>query len=203
MPEFLSDLPVTDLVPDGRHGRNDGAPGVVAQVVDRLAVATLAARKGAVGRVTDTARDLFGISLLDAPQVSVGPNLVLIGTAPGRWLAAAHETPHMLVARLREAFGNNTAVTDQSDANLVLDVYGSSVRDALAKLVPVDLHPSAFGPANAAATSVALIPLVFWQLNDSPAYRFAVPRSFGPAFLRALTAASAEFGIEVLGTGRG
>ncbi len=94
-------------------------------------------------------------------------------------------------------------MTDQSDANLVLDIYGPQVGVVLAKLVPVDLHPSVFTTGDVAATLVALIPLTFWQLNDTPAYRFAVPRSFAPAFLRALVAAGAETGIDIIGTERG
>ncbi|MEP9378313.1 sarcosine oxidase subunit gamma family protein [Aquabacter sp. CN5-332] len=203
MSEILSDHPVTDLVPDGRYGRPDGEPGVIARVVENLALVTVAARKGVTASVVQAAQDAFGFPLTDAPKVSFNPDLAFIGTAPGRWLAATHRAPDALISRLNTAFGDRAALTDQSDANLVLDVYGPRVGEALTKLVPVDIHPSVFAPGDAAATTVALIPLLFWQLNDSPAYRFAVPRSFAPAFLRALTASAAEFGFEITGTGRG
>lgn len=203
MSEILSDHPVTDLVPDGRYGQPDGEPGVIARVVENLALATVAARKGAIMSVVQAAQDAFGFPLTDAPKVSFGPDIAFIGTAPGRWLAVTHRAPDVLISQLRTAFGDRAALTDQSDANLTLDVYGARVGDVMAKLVPVDIHPSAFAPGDAAATSVALIPILFWQLNDSPAYRFAVPRSLAPAFLRALTAGAAEFGFEITGTGRG
>ncbi len=203
MSEILSEIEVTDLVPEGRHGRHDGAPGVTAQVLTGLALATVVARKGAVGRISAGAMGSFGIALADAPKVSFLGDLSFIGTGPGRWLAAKGGSSDFLLTHLHEAFGDSAAIADQSDGNLVLDIFGPRVVDTLIKLVSVDLHPSVFGPGDAATTSVALIPLLFWQLNDSPAYRFAVPRSFGPAFLRALTASAAEFGCEIRGTGRG
>lgn len=203
MSEILSHLPATDLVPSGRHGRQDGPAGVVAYGVERLALATLTARKGAAPQVIAAAASVFGIALEDAPKVSLAPEAAFMGTSPGRWLVSSGEGAEGLEARLRDAFAGLAAVTDQSDANLVLDLYGPQVGAVLAKLVPLDLHPSAFTTGDVAATLVALIPLTFWQLNDSPAYRFAVPRSFAPAFLRALVSAGAEFGIEISGTGRG
>lgn len=203
MSEILSHLAVTDLVPPGRHGRAEGEAGVIAHPVPRLALATLAARKGMVPEVAAAALAAFGITLADGPKVSFSGDISFIGIGPGRWLVSASQAPDALLARLRDAFGDRAALTDQSDANLVLDLYGPQVTPALAKLVPLDLDPSVFGPGDAAATLVALIPLTFWQLNDSPAYRFAVPRSFGPAFLRAMASAAAEFGLDMVGAARG
>ncbi|WP_164738428.1 sarcosine oxidase subunit gamma [Aquabacter cavernae] len=203
MSEILSDLPVTDLLPPGRHGRADGAPGVIAHPLSRLAVATLVACKGAVPRITEAALAAFGVALADAPKVSFTADIAFIGTGPGRWLVTASQAPEALMARLTDAFGDGAALTDQSDANLMLDLYGPAVGETLAKLVPVDLDPSVFRPGDAAATLVALMPLTFWQLNDSPAYRFAIPRSFAPAFLRALASAAASAGLEMAGPARG
>lgn len=203
MSEILSDLPVTDLVPPGRHGAPHGEPGVIAHPVPRLALASLVARKGATPAVARIAEAAFGIGLIDGPNVSFSGDVSFVGTGPGRWLACASQAPETFFARLEEAFGAVASVTEQSDANLVLDLYGPSVRAALAKLIPLDLAPGVFGPGDAASTLSALIPLTFWQLNDAPAYRFAVPRSFAPSFLRALAGAAAEYGFEMVGTQRG
>lgn len=203
MSDILSHLSPADLPPSGRHGRQDGPAGVTAYVVERVALATLTARKGKVADVVAAAASGFGIALEDRPKVSLAAEGAFMGTAPGKWLVSAPGTPEALEARLSEAFAGLAAVTDQSDANLVLDIYGPQVGAVLAKLVPVDLHPSVFTTGDVAATLVSLIPLTFWQLNDTPAYRFAVPRSFAPAFLRALVAAGAEAGIDIIGTERG
>ncbi|TCT03532.1 sarcosine oxidase subunit gamma [Aquabacter spiritensis] len=203
MSDLLSHHPVTDLVPEGHYGPDAAQPGLTAQVVDGLALATVAARKGASGALAQAVLDAFGIALVDAPKVSFLGDLSFIGTAPGRWLATAGGAPAAHVARLQGALADAAALTDQSDGSLIIDVYGPKARMALAKLVPLDLHPAVFAPGDAAATAAALIPLVVWQLNDMPAYRFAVPRSFAPAFLRALVSGAAEFGVTVSGTARG
>lgn len=203
MSDILSHLPPSDLVPSGRHGRQDGPAGVTAYVVERLALATVTARKGGTGAVIAAAETAFGIPLVDGPKVSLAAEAAFMGTAPGRWLVSAPGSAEALESRLAAAFGGLAALTDQSDANLVLDLYGPRIHEVLAKLVPLDLHPSVFTTGDVAATLVSLIPLTFWQLNDTPAYRFAVPRSFAPAFLRALVAAGAEGGIDITGTERG
>lgn len=203
MSEILSDFPVTDLLPPGRHGRSEGEAGVIADPVTQLGLALVVARKGKAEEMARAALETFGIALVDAPKVSFAGDVSFVGVGPGRWLVSAAPGGETLLQRLAERFSDCAAITDQSDANLVLDLYGPQVSAALEKLVPLDLHPSAFGPADAAATLVALIPLTFWQLNDAPAYRFAVPRSFAPAFLRALASAAAAYGLEMAGPQRG
>lgn len=203
MSEILSDLPVTDLVPPGRHGARQGEPGVIAHPVPRLALATLVARKGAIPEVTRIAAAAFGVALIDGPKVSFSGDISFVGIGPGRWLVAASQASQTVLTRLEEAFGAVAALTEQSDANFILDLYGPRIDAVLAKLIPLDLDAAVFGPGDAASTLSTLIPLTFWQLNDAPAYRFAVPRSFAPSFLRALAGAAAEYGFEMVGVQRG
>ena len=78
---------------------------------------------------------------------------------------------------------------------------GARARDALAKGIPVDLHPGAFGPGDAAITTVAYIGVALWQVDDAPTYEFIVPRSYFIAFHEWLIAAAAEFGVRVADEG--
>jgi sarcosine oxidase subunit gamma len=70
------------------------------------------------------------------------------------------------------------------------------VRDALAKVCTIDLHPSQFHAGRIALTSLGHLPAILWQIDESPAYEIVVPRSFARSFLDALIGASAEFGCE-------
>ena len=70
-------------------------------------------------------------------------------------------------ARVRARIGPFAAVSDQSDARLVLRVSGPRVRDVLAKGVPVDLHPKAFKPGDIACTVVGYINTQIDMLDEA------------------------------------
>ena len=74
-------------------------------------------------------------------------------------------------------------------------ISGPRARDALAKGVHIDLHPSAFLPGDAAVTAVAYIGVHFWQVDAAPTYEFAMFRSFAVSFGEWLVDAAAEFGV--------
>jgi sarcosine oxidase subunit gamma len=91
------------------------------------------------------------------------------------------------------------AIADQSDGQAVLRVSGQKVREALCKLVPIDLHPRAFGVGDVAVTVAAHIGVTLWrlpdELNGHAAFEIAVYRSLAGSFWAALSASAAEFGL--------
>jgi len=189
-------------VPEGHYGLA-GAQGVTARQLPGLAAATLAAPRG---KAADLAQRFAaaGLALADAPRAVSGAGLTAIGTAPGRWFVTAEGmTGAALVARVRSIAGQDAPLTDQSDANIILEVAGPSSRATLAKGLALDLDPAAFGPGDAATTVVSPVGITLWQGDEAPTYRLAVARSFAPAFLRWLVAGAAEFGLALSGTGRG
>ena len=121
------------------------------------------------------------------------------GIGPGQWLASAEGAEAAGFAnRLRGRIGLFAAVTDQSDARLVLRLRGPRVREVLAKGVPVDLHPKAFKPGDVANTVVAHIGVQIDMLDAAPVYQLTAPRSTAGSFWSWLTASAAEFGYEVV-----
>jgi len=98
-------------------------------------------------------------------------------------------------ARLAPLVGLASLV-DQSHGRTLLVLTGPRVRDALAKGVPIDLHPRAFRPGDAASTLIAHIPVHLWQVDDRPSYEFAIARSLAQSFWQWLTAAAAEWGLQ-------
>jgi sarcosine oxidase subunit gamma len=200
--DILAHLAPTTLLPEGHYG----APGegVSARLLPGGSAASLVARRGAAAALAARFAEA-GLVLPAGPKAAVAAGLTLVGTGPGRWLAFADAD--LLPGRLHALAQGLAAVTDQSDAGLMFEVSGPGVRAALAKGVMVDLDPSAFGAGDAATTTVSHVNLTFWQAAgteaEAPAYLFAVPRSFAPAFLRWLAASAAEFGFALSGTGRG
>jgi sarcosine oxidase subunit gamma len=98
---------------------------------------------------------------------------------------------------LRETFTGLASVTNQSDGRCIVRVSGPKVRDTLAKGIPLDLDPRAFGPDDVAMTVAAHINTHFWQIDATPSYDFAVFRSFAASFCEWLLCASAEFGTRI------
>lgn len=189
----LDAIPVTELPPNGHYGRV-GEAGVVAHLRDDVAIATVAALKGAALATA------LGVDLVDGPHTVTSGGTTFVGTAPGRWLATS-ETDAELAATLKNAVGSAAAVTEQSDSYVVIDLSGEKAREMWAKNVVIDLDPSVFKPGDAAATVVSYVGVTFWQLDASPCYRVLVARSYAGALLRILVSASLEYGLRLEGRG--
>ena len=109
---------------------------------------------------------------------------------PGSWLVVS-ENP-ALFDELSAVAAPFAAMTDQSDGHCILRVSGPQARAILAKLVPIDLHQTAFAPDAVALTLAAHIGVKLWQ-EDEGAFALACFRSFAGALHHALLEAAAEF----------
>jgi methylglutamate dehydrogenase subunit D len=67
----------------------------------------------------------------------------------------------------------------------------------LGQSLPVDIDARLFRPGDTALTLAGHINVHFWQIDLSPAYEFAVPRSFAASFCEWLFAVSAKYGVVV------
>ncbi len=193
--DVLKAISFTALPDSGLYGAS-GA-GVRIRVIDDLSIASVIAARGQAVAVSDICRTTFGICLIDGSVVSPGVPLSFVGIGPGKWLSFStnHTVP---VAQLRQHFGALAAVCDQSDAYVVFEIEGAHARECMMKGIAIDLDPRAFKVGDAATTIAAHIGLTFWQISESPAYRIAVARSYGPSFARHLLATAAEYGIDFL-----
>lgn len=201
MPDLFANISPARLLPEGLYGV-EGTAGVAAREVGGLAAATLVARAGKTAALV-SACTAAGLPLVDAPRMGMGAGLEAIGTAPGRWLVLAEGTGGRALRHRLEAIGPGlAAVTDQSDANLILDIQGPRARDALMKGVTLDLDPAAFAPGDVATTIVAHVGVTFWR-REGETFRFVVGNSYAPAFLRFMAASAAEYGFALAATGRG
>jgi sarcosine oxidase subunit gamma len=200
---FMPDLPpLTEVsalagsVHSGRYGCPDGSPGVTLVEIAGLGYISIAARGGKHAELE--AHREFACQLPQTPYAAQGRGAAFLWFGPARWLARAERsTIPDLLQRLSAAFADKVSVADLSDAYATLGISGARVRDALAKLYAIDLHPRQFHAGDLALTGAAHMPTILRQLDERPEYELAVPRSFAHSFVEALLGASAEFGCEV------
>lgn len=181
-----------------------GAPsesaGVTVTPRDDLALATVIARKGRATALAGQVQAHFDIALPTSPKRAVAGEIAFIGMGPGQWLAVEESSadPQAFAFRLAEALAGSASISDQSDARAVIRLSGPNARRTLAKGLPVDLHPRAFSPGDAALTQIASIGAHLWQVDDAPTYEIAVFRSMAGSFADWLIASGAEYGIAAM-----
>ncbi|MGB9365839.1 MAG: sarcosine oxidase subunit gamma family protein [Xanthobacteraceae bacterium] len=183
----------------GHYGRADRT-GVVIEERTDFGFAGVTCKHGKHFALINAVNTAFGIVLPDGPRRVSRGYVTFAGVGPDQWIASAGGADAVgFAARVRARIGPFAAVSDQSDARLVLRVSGPRVRDVLAKGVPVDLHPKAFKPGDIACTVVGYINTQIDMLDEAT-YQLAAPRSMAGSFWSWLTAAAAEFGYEVRGS---
>jgi sarcosine oxidase subunit gamma len=103
-----------------------------------------------------------------------------------------------LAARLGHACDSHASIVDQSCGHAALRLSGARARDVLAKGCRIDLHPRAFGVGRAAATIIAHVHGIVWQIDESPTFELIVPSTFAEHVFEWLCLSAAEFGYEVI-----
>ena len=170
-----------------------------------LALAYVLVRNGKTGELQTRVQERFGLRLADGRaacrrrQRSRHPDgLSFVWAGPGRWLAkTSAQSGAALETTLRNELSGVASIINQTDGRCVFRIGGPSLREVLAKGVPIDLDPRAFGPGDTALTLVGHISVHLWQLDRAPTYDFAVPRSFAASFCEWLFAAAASHGVVV------
>ena len=132
----------------GRYGCA-GVTGVVIEERTDFAFASVICKREKHFALINAVNTAFGIVLPDGPRRVSRGYVTFAGVGRDQWIASAGGADAAgFAARVRARIGPFAAVSDQSDARLVLRVSGSRVRDVLAKGVPIDLHPKAFKPGD-------------------------------------------------------
>lgn len=186
-----------------RLGEGRGDPGVTIEERVGLGLATVAARKGQAEALKGAVASAYGVELPDGSRVAHGPSISFVGYGPGQWLAVSESLVNETLARdLGQRLRGLASISDQSGGRAVLRVSGRRARAVLAKGLPIDLHPRAFTPGSAATSTISLMGVQLWQVDDAPTYDLAIFRSVSASFWRWLTASAGEFGYEVVGRER-
>lgn len=182
----------------GRYGKPGGEPGVTIEEWVGLGLATVAARKGKAEALKAAVKEAYGVDLPGGSRAVEGPQVSFIGYGPGQWLAVSETLSGDALARdLAARLKGLASISDQHAGRTVLRLSGPRARDVLAKGLPIDLHPRAFGPGSAATSTISLMGVQLWQVDETPTYDIALFRSVSESFWRWLTASATEFGYEV------
>jgi sarcosine oxidase subunit gamma len=154
------------------------------------------ARRGCEPELAKRVRDKLGVELPPAQKYNRSSSIAIASAGPGQWLIMADQAKsEQFELQLRTELAGLASIFNQSDGRTVVQVSGPRTRDALAKGVLIDLHPSVFGVGSSAVTSIAYIGVHFWQIDDKPTYEFAMFRSFAKSFCSWLIDSAAEFGV--------
>ena len=162
------------------------APTAHVQLAPQRAMVSLSAFKGKGAALGGA----LGVALPTTPRRIHHHGADYLWAGPGSWLVVSENAA--LFDELSAAAAPFAAMTDQSDGHCILRVTGPQARAILAKLVPIDLHDTAFAPDSVALTLAAHIGVKLWQEADG-AFALACFRSFTDALHHALLVAVAEF----------
>jgi sarcosine oxidase subunit gamma len=149
--------------------------------------------------------DLSSAAMKKAVKAAVGTDVpaqravVLDGDRGAAWMSPdelllmlPHGEAGAAVTAAEKALGKAHAlVVDVSDARAVLEIEGASVREVLAKLAPVDLHPDAFGQGMIRRTHLAQVAAAFW-MTGAESFEIVCFRSVAQYVFDLLSAAAAE-----------
>jgi heterotetrameric sarcosine oxidase gamma subunit len=163
--------------------------GVNARPRNGLGTISLATPRGGAAALAQALHDHARLAPPE-PGCWVGDDaLALLWCAPGQFLAVGDT---VVVQRLADALRGAALLIDLTGARTVVRLSGPSVREVLARVVPLDLHPRGMAPGRVAATVAAHIGVQIWQIDDAPSYDLAGPVSFAGSLLRALELAGAS-----------
>jgi sarcosine oxidase subunit gamma len=197
---FHATSALAGLAVPGRFGNPDGEPGVSIEERAGLGLATVAARKGQAEALKRVVKSAYGAELPDSSRAVHGPSVSFIGYGPGQWLAVSETLAGEALARdLSQRLRGLASISDQNGGRAVLRLSGPHARSVLAKGLPIDVHPLAFKPGDAATSTISLMGVQLWQVDDTPTYDVAFFRSVSASFWHWLTASAGEFGYEITG----
>lgn len=150
---------------------------------------SLTAWPGEAPALAERLRAAVGLKLAEARRWTEAGELVCIWLGPDHW-QIEREGTHDLARMLAVAAGPHGGVIDVTDARAVLRIAGSASRSILSRLLPLDLHPRAFGPHHAASTLAAHISVQIRQIDATPTYHLACPCSYANSLRSAVEQAS-------------
>lgn len=153
-------------------------------------IASLAARKGCGDALRDIAKREFGVDLPNAPRQIAAEELTFIWAGPDQWLVLSAAVKPGFEQSLRQIVDDVACVTDQSDGRAIVRLSCALAHEALARLVPIDLHPLAFGADATALTLAGHIPVQIWRTGDG-GFDIACLRSYAASLSTALNRAAA------------
>ncbi|ABI61071.1 sarcosine oxidase subunit gamma [Granulibacter bethesdensis] len=155
------------------------------------AIALVNTRRNGHSALRDVFLIGYGIPLPETGKRSAVPGMEVLWNGNGQYLVIGHDPG--LASDIRAAAGSNASVTEQGDGRVILHLCGTAVRDVLAKLIPIDLHPRSFGPEDTAITTMAHVTVQIWHPDRENGFHLAIPRSYAEYAIAMITEAAREW----------
>lgn len=173
--------------------------GVIATERDGLGIARIAAHRGQSAKVAELLRARFGVEPPNASRRASLDDFAIAGIGPESWLATRDNAGNAFAQSLRLLLEDYGSVSDQSDAYVISRLAGPKVRETLAKLIPLDLHPRSFQVGDVAQTVCGYVNVTLWRLEDTAqsgaTFEVWAGRSFAVSLHQAISHGAAEFGF--------
>ncbi|APH53396.1 Sarcosine oxidase gamma subunit [Granulibacter bethesdensis] len=157
------------------------------------AIALISTRRGGHSALRDAFLTGYGISLPETGKRSAVPGMEVLWNGSEQYLVIGHDPDQALASGIQAAVGRNASVTEQSDGRVIFYLSGTAIRDVLAKLVPIDLHPRSFGPEHTAITTMAHVTVQIWRSDQVNGFHLAIPRSYAEYAIAMMTEAAREW----------
>lgn len=177
----------------------DPTTGVIATGRDGLGIARIEPGRGKAAEVAALLHAKLGITPPNGPRSVSHGDVTIGGIGPNTWIAVHESAGNSFADSLEPLLGDLAAVADQSDAHVIFRLTGPRVRETLAKLVPIDVHPRNFRANDIAQTVCGYMGVTLWRLEDSmqgePTFEIWVGRSLAASLEQAIGHSAAEFGF--------
>ena len=178
-----------------------GTAGIALTEIRNFALAQVMARRGRSSDLAAAAQAHLGVATPYGPTAVQAEGAVLIWSGPDQFLVLSRDGGDgALMEKLRPPFAGLASLTDQSHARAMIRIGGAQARAMLAKLSSIDLHPSAFPPGAAAASSIDHTSVNLWRGNDSDGqaiFNLLVFTTFAESLWHTMLDAAAEYGVDV------
>ena len=157
------------------------------------------ARRGLWSPTDQACKEAYGQPAPAKPQAIRAEGALLIWSGPDQFLVLSPRGSSLERARL--AFAGMASLSEQSDGRCLLRLSGARVRDMLAKVCSLDLHPGVFPVGAAAATSIDHTSVNLWRTDDSASgeavFHLLIFSTFAESLWHTLLDSGAEYGISI------
>lgn len=161
--------------------------GVTLKEVADFGLVSIAAPIGGEKKLIQAVKKSYGCDLpaVGSSDVSKNSELRMLGLQPGQWFAFFPHAGDDALSSVSEKLGMGGYYTDQSDSWAVLEISGERAREALERICPLDLHPTAFPKGAVSRTVMEHLGVINLRTGEDT-FTLMSARSSAQSFLHAV-----------------
>lgn len=188
--------PPWGIEPTGVRGPADAKPAVQLAWLRGARCVTIAPFRGQHGACAAWLSEHHGLAWPDTGRIVVNGNVAAAWNSPGD-IMLIDAQGGMSADQIAQALAGKAAVVDQSSGRIVLRLSGEKSRNALMKLVEIDLHPSVLKAGMGAITALHHMSAGVFKIADDPVFWLHAARTYAADVWHSVAEAGEEFGIEM------